>query len=346
MTKATSAMSCSAVIMLVLASCTSVPAHQDPGYALTASYPLGGPGRWDLLAVDPLHHHLLISRSDHVQVMDTSSGRQVGTLDATDGVHGIETAPGLVHGYASNGRTDTVTEFDLETLQRIRDIKLSGHSPDAMAYDSLSGRLFVFNADSNNASVIDPALGKEIAVIAFDGNPELAVSDGNGHVFVNIEDKAELVRIDATSMQVAQSWALQGCDGPTGLAFDRVHGRLFSACQNQAMVVTDANDGHQVARIAIGKGPDGAAFDQQAQLVFIPNGKSGTLTIAHEDDADHFRVVQTLATTPGARTIAIDPQSHRLYLPAAAYGAQPQDSHKRPDMLPDSFRVLVVSQAD
>ena len=346
MTKPMRAMSCSAVFILVLASCTNVPTHQQTGYALKASYPVGGPGRWDLLAVDPVHHHLLMSRSDHVQVMDTLSGRQVGTLDATDGVHGIEIAPGLAHGYASNGRADTVTEFDLATLQRIRDIKVSGHSPDAMIYDSFSGKLFVFNAHSNNASVIDPALGKEIALIAFDGNPELAVSDGKGHVFVNIEDKGELVSIDASSMQVAQTWALQECDGPTGLAFDPAHRRLFSACQNQTMVVTDANDGHQVARIAIGEGPDGAVFDQQAQLVFIPNGKSGTLTIAHEDDPDHFRVVQTLATKPGARTIAIDPQSHRLYLPAAEYGASPQDSHKRPEMLPDSFRVLVVANTD
>jgi len=200
----------------------------------------------------------------------------------------------------------------------------------------------VFNAHSNNASVIDPVTGKELATIPFAGNPELGASDGKGHVFVNIEDKGEVVSIDAASMQIQHIWALDGCEEPSGLAIDVEHSRLFSVCQNGTMAITDAQDGHEVARVAIGEGPDGAAFDPQTQNAFSPNGQSGTLTVVHEDDPDHFRITQTLTTQHSARTIALDPETHRLYLPAAQFGATPADPTQRPEMVPDSFRVLAV----
>jgi YVTN family beta-propeller protein len=328
-----------------LTACSHVPAHStaaaDASYAVTRKFAIGGEGRWDLLAVDSARHHLFLSRSDHVDVVDTVTGARVGALAGTDGVHGIAVAPARMRGYSTNGKSNSVTEFDLATFARIRDIPVSGQSPDALLLDAGSGRLFVFNAKSNNASVIDVATGKEIATLAFDGNPELPAADGRGYVFVNIEDKGQLVRIDAAAMNL-DTWALSGCEEPTGLAIDAEHARLFSACHNGTMAVTDANDGHPIAYVAIGDGPDGAAFDAQRQLVFIPNGKSGSLTLVHEDDPDHYRVAQTLPTQASARTIVLDPDTHRLYLPAARFAPQPEGSKERPPMLPDSFTVLEV----
>jgi DNA-binding beta-propeller fold protein YncE len=313
---------------------------------VSRQFAIGGEGRWDLLAVDAPRHHLFLSRSDHVDIVDTRTGARIGALAGTDGVHGIAIAPALMRGYASNGHGDSVTEFDLARFARIRDIAVSGHSPDALLFDAHSGRLFVFNAHSNNASVIDPVSGKEIATLDFDGNPELPAADGRGHIFVNIEDKGQLVRIDAVAMKVLDTWQLPGCEEPTGLALDIDHARLFSACHNGTMAITDANDGHPVAQVAIGEGPDGAEFDALRQLVFIPAGKSGSLTIVHEDDPDHYRVMQTLPTQTSARTIVLDPQSHRLYLPAARFAPQPEGSKERPPMLPDSFTVLEVGSGE
>jgi YVTN family beta-propeller protein len=318
---------------------------KSPAYAIGATYSVAGEGRWDLLAVDSERHHIFLSRSDHVQVVDTRNGQVVATLAGTDGVHGFAIAPSLHRGFATDGRANAVTEFDLVTLQRVRDIKVSGQSPDAALFDPVSGRVFVFNAKSNNASVIDPASGKEVATIAFAGNPELGVSDGHGHVFVNIEDKGELVEIDSKTMQAVHTWELTGCEEPTGLAMDVAHARLFSVCQNRTMVITDAGSGRQVARVAIDDGPDGAEFDAQAQSAFSANGKSGTLTVVHEDDAEHFHVAQTLATQASARTIALDPQTHRLYLPAARFAPQAEGTKERPSMLPESFSLLMVEDA-
>lgn len=337
-----------ASLALLLVGCAHAATANAPAtaaYAVSAAYPLAGDGHWDLLAVDSQRHHVFVSRGDRVQVMDAVDGQLAGILPATDGVHGIAIASALGRGFTTNGKANTLTEFDLETLQRVRDITLTGESPDAEVFDSPTGHLFVFNAKSNNASVIDAATGTEIAVIAFDGNPELGASDEHGHVYVNIEDKAQVVVIDTASLQVTHTWALAGCEGPTGLALDAAHARLFSACDNGVMAVTDANNGRQVARVAIGEGPDGAGFDPQAQMAFSANGKSGTLTVVHEDDPEHFRVVQTLVTRRSARTMVIDPATHRLYLPAADFEAPVKGSQQRPAMVAGSFRVLAVWDA-
>lgn len=332
------------LFLFALAGCHAF-APRDASYSVGAIYPVAGGGGWDLLAVDPQRAHLFLSRSDRVQVLDTRDGHLAATLAGTDRVHGVAIATALNRGYTTNGASNSVTEFDLHSLQRIRDIGVSGQSPDAILYDAFSKHVFVFNARSNDASVIDPLSGREIATIAFEGNPELGVTDGKGHVFVNIEDKAELVAIDAGTMRVTHTWPLPGCTEPSGLALDVAHARLFSVCQNGSMAITDAGNGRQVARVAIGEGPDGVAFDADRQTVFSPNGKSGTLTIVHEDDPDHFRVAQTLATQASARTIALDPASHRLYLPVASFSGEPAPGQRRPPMVPGSFRVLMVTPA-
>jgi DNA-binding beta-propeller fold protein YncE len=245
-----------------------IPSGADPGYSVQARFVVGGEGRWDLLGVDSGSNRVFLSRSDHVDVVNGSSGKRVGTIANTAGVHDIAIVPSLGRGYTSNGKTNSLTEFDLKTLKPLREIRLGGQSPDAMAFDPLSGHLFAFNAHSNNVSVVDPRVGKEIALIGFEGNPELAVSDGQGNLFVNIEDKAQLVEIDTRKNLVTHTWALAGCEEPTGLAIDLAHQRLFSACANQVMVVTDASSGRQVAKLPIGEGPDGAAFDVASQNAF------------------------------------------------------------------------------
>jgi YVTN family beta-propeller protein len=328
-------------LMLALAGCqSSLP--RPSRFAVGATYPVEGPGGWDLLAVDAQRAHLFLSRGDRVQVLDTRDGHLAGTVAGTAGAHGVAVAEALHRGYITNGASNTVTEFDLDTLQRVRDLPVSGQSPDALLYDAFSGHLFVFNARSNNASVIDPASGREIATIAFEGNPELGATDGKGRVFVNIEDKGQVVEIDAGKLRIAHTWALADCEGPTGLALDVVHARLFSACDNQVLAVTDADSGRNVARVPIGEGPDGVAYDPALRMVFSPNGKSGTLTVVQQDDADHYRVLQTLPTQTSARTLALDPASHRLYLPAARFAGAPAPGQRRPPMVPGSFNVLMV----
>lgn len=329
---------------LILASTAIVAAgHTADTYGVRDKYAVGGDGRWDLLAVDPSRHRVFLSRSDRVDVVDTATGKIVGTIGGTDGVHGIAIAAKLGRGYATNGKANSVTEFDLNRLERTRDIPVTGKSPDAVVYEPTTGRVFAFNARSNNVSVIDAGKGTETAVIAFEGNPELAVDDAHGHVFVNIEDTAQLVEIDARRLEVMATWHLDGCESPTGLAIDTKTARLFSTCQNRRMVITDARSGRQVAQLPIGEGPDGAAFDPVTHDAFSADGKSGTLTVVHEDDANHFRVIQNVATQAGARTVAIDPVAHRLYLPTAQFAA-PAQPNTRPEPVPGSFTVLVVSR--
>ncbi|HEV2606549.1 MAG TPA: YncE family protein, partial [Xanthomonadaceae bacterium] len=225
--------------------------------------------------------------------------------------------------------------------------KVTGKDPDAIIYDPASKRVITFNGDSANATLIDPATRKVVGTVAFDGTPEFARSDEHGRVFVNIEDKGELTAIDPKSATVVATWPLAGCKDPSGLAFDAVHRRLFSVCQNRKMVVTDADTGKHVADVPIGAGPDGAAFDPTRGLVFSPNGDDGTLTIVHEDDADHYRVVATIPTQKDASTIVLDESAHRLYLPAAEFDPLPTNAppHVGPRMKANSFTVLEVGEA-
>lgn len=330
------------LLLACLAGCAGSGPRSATTLAVTAHWPVAGEGRWDLLDVDPQAHRLYLSRSDRVQVLDTASGALVGEVPGTDGVHGIATVPSLGRGYATDGRTDRVTEFDLRTLAVLRQIAVSGHSPDAILYDPHSRHLFVFNARSNNASVVDPAAGRELSSIAFAGNPELAATDGAGHVYVNLESRGEVVDIDSTASRIVAVHAMEDCEEPTGLGLDARHARLFSACANGVMAVTDARDGHAVARVPIGDGPDGLAFDAVRGLVLVPNGRSGTLTVIHEDTPDRYVVRQTVATATGARTVALDPTTHRAYLPTAQFGPKPAGEDARPPMVPGSFEVQVV----
>lgn len=333
-----------ALFAITLSACATSNDHTTASsMRVVAHWPVAGEGRWDLVDVDPGAHRLYLSRSDRVQAVDTLSGALIGEVPGTAGVHGIAIVPSSGRGYATDGKSDAVTEFDLGTLAVTRQIPVSGHSPDAVIFDTHSRRLFVFDAGSNEASVIDVASGKEVSTIAFDGNPELAATDNAGHLYVNLESSSKVVEIDTDAARVLHTWPLAGCEEPTGLALDAKHARLFSACANGIMAVTDARDGRAVAQVPIGDGPDGIAFDAERGWILVPNGRSGTLTVVQQDAPDRYHVRQTLETQVSARTIAFDPATHRAYLPAARFGPKPAGNPEaRAPMLANSFDVIVV----
>jgi YVTN family beta-propeller protein len=305
---------------------------------------LGGVGGWDYPLVDSASHRLYLSRGDRVTVVDTVTGKTVGEIAHTDGVHGVALAPRHGVGFTSNGKANTVSVFDLKSLQVLTEIAIAGRGPDAILYDRASDRVLTFNGKSEDITVIDARKRTVVATIKLDGKPEFAVSDGRGHVLVNNESKGEVEQLDPRGARVLATWTLGECEEPTGLAVDIAHRRTFSVCQNGVMVVLDADTGRRVAQLPIGAGPDGAAFDPKLGLAYSANGEEGTLTVVHEDDPDHFHVVANVPTQASARTITLDEGSHRLYLPAANFGPLPADAsaQSRPPMLPDSFGVVVL----
>ena len=262
-------------------------------------YNVGGDGGWDLLAFDAKHHRLFISRSTHVQVIDVDSGKVVGDIPGTEGVHAIALADDLNVGFTSNGKGNSVTVFDLTTLDVIETIKISGLNPDAILYEPKSKHILTFNGHSANATVIDAVTHKEINTISLPGKPELAVSDNAGNVFVNIEDKNEIVAIDSASNKVLKRFPIGSGIEPTGLAIDKEHNRLFSVCANNKMEILDSKTGNIVSIVDIGAKPDSAAFDPSLGIAFSSNG-DGTLTIVKEIDPDHFSVSQNVITQKGA----------------------------------------------
>lgn len=315
-------------------------------FTITNRYNIGGKGGWDLITFDTKHHHLFISRSSHVQVMDADTGKVVDDIPNTDGVHGIALADDLNLGFTSNGKSNSVTVFDLTTLNVLETIKISSLNPDAIIYEPMSKHIFVFNARSFNATVIDAVTRKEINTIDLPGKPELAVSNSVGNVFVNIEDKNEIVVIDSNTSKILKIFPIGSNEEPSGLAIDKVHNRLFSVCANNKMIVLDSETGSIISEVTIGSGPDSAAFDPNLGIAFSSNG-DGTLTIIKENDLEHFSVLQNLSTQKGARTLAYDPEKHRAYLVTASFGAYPPATtahpKPRPAIIPNSFVVLVVS---
>lgn len=331
---------------LILLAClpqVAGAASPPPVSQLLSRLPLAGSGGWDYLSFDAQHRHLFVSRGDRVLVIDVDANKQIGTIADTAGVHGIAIAPDLQRGFTSNGKTASVTVFDLGTLKTVATIAGTGEKPDAILYDSASHHVLTFNGKSGTASVIDPASNKVIATIALPGKPEFAVADGAGHVYVNIEDKSELVQLDSLHDKLLQTWPLAPCESPSGLAIDTKHHRLFAVCDNRTMAVVDAADGHHVADVAIGDGPDAVVFDAADAMVYSSNGESGTITAVHEDDPDHFTVTATIPTQASARTLTLDPKLHRLYLSAARLGVAKQ-ANGRPTIEPDSFGILTVGR--
>ncbi len=322
-------------------------AHADAEhYKVTQRLPLPGDGGWDYPSVDPSTHLLYLSRADHVAVVDTASGKLVADIADTPGVHGIALAPELNRGYISCGKADLVKVFDLKTRAVLATVA-TGAGPDAILYEPATQRVFAFNGHGHSATVIDAKTNAVVATIPLGGKPEFARADDSGQVFVNIEDTAELAVLDAKTATLKSRWPLPHCEEPSGLALDAAHRRSFSTCGNQVLAVTDVDSGKPVASVPIGKGVDGAEFDPATRNVYSANGE-GTLTVVHEQAPDSYQVSQTLSTQRGARTIALDGASHRLYLPTAEFGPTPPPSadqpHARPPVLSGTFVVLVVAK--
>jgi DNA-binding beta-propeller fold protein YncE len=309
------------------------------GYHIVGEIAIGGEGGWDYLTVDSAARRLYVSHATHVVVVDLDTNKVVGDIPDTPGVHGIAIAPELNRGFISNGRGNNVTIFDLKTLKATGAVA-TGENPDSIRYDAVSGRVFAFNGRSKSATAIDAKAGTVAATITLPGKPEFSVADGKGHVFVNIEDTNEIVDIDAAKATVAKKYSLSPCDGPSGLAIDTKSRRLFSVCSNRLMAVSDPDAGKVVATPAIGAGSDGAAFDAGAGYAFSSNG-DGTLTIVAQSGGK-WDVLENIATERGARTIAVDEKTHKVYLPTAK--TAPSTGGGRASYLPNTFKVLVVGK--
>ena len=326
--------------LLILGLLPAMLAMAAPtGYHILGEVKIGGEGGWDYLTVDSAAHRLYVSHATHVAVVDVDSGKVVGDIPDTQGVHGIAVAPELNKGFTSNGRANNVTIFDLKTLKAIGQVP-TGENPDSIRYDAVSGRVFTFNGRSNNSTAIDAKTGKVAGTIALGGKPEFSVADGKGMVFVNIEDKNEIVAIDAAKLSVAKRYSLSPCDGPSGLAIDTKSRRLFSVCSNRLMAVSDPDSGKVLATPAIGQGSDGAAFDPGTGYAFSSNG-DGTLTVVQQAGGK-WEVLENIATERGARTIALDDKTHKVYLPTAR--TAPSQGGGRATYLPDTFKVLIVGK--
>ncbi|HYS53048.1 MAG TPA: YncE family protein [Thermoanaerobaculia bacterium] len=329
---------------LVLA--LGLAAELQAAYHVVRHIPIGGTGGWDYLTVDSAARRLYVSHSDRVEVVDIDRQKIVGTIPKTEGVHGIAIAPDLHRGFVSNGRANSMTIFDLDKLSTINEVKTSGDNPDAILYDPATKHVFTFNGRGQNTTVFDGD-GKTVATIPLGGKPEFAQSDRAGHVFVNIEDKNEIVDIDAKNLTVAHRWAIAPCEEPSGLAIDRAHHRLFAVCGNQKMVVVDNQSGAVVASVQIGKGVDGAAFDDKKQMAFSSNGADATITVVREVSPKDFEIAENVPTLRGARTIALDEKTGHVFVPTAQFGPPPAPTpdrpRPRPSILPDTFEVIEVA---
>ncbi len=327
-------------IGFVLLATTAVLAAVATGadYKVVKTWKLGGDGGWDYLTVDSDGHRLFIARATRVMVIDTESGKQVGEIPDTPGVHGVALVPDLGRGFTSNGREDTVSVFDLKTLALQKKIKV-GNGPDAIVYDPFSKRVFTFNGRGHDTTAVDASKGEVVGKVDLGGKPEFAVTDGKGTMWVNIEDTSELVAFDPVKLAVKSRWKLADCEEPTGLTLDRKNRRLFAGCGNKKMAIVNADDGKIVASPAIGDGCDATAFDADLGLAFASAG-DGTITVIHEDSADKFSAVQTVTTQKGARTMALDSKTHQIFTVTANVGPRPERKVE-----PDSFVVLVVEGA-
>jgi len=317
----------SAIALLLLA--IVLPASGQPLPALHDSILIGGTGGWDYVTCDTNANRLYVSHEERVEVVDLTTRKRIGSVEGTVGVHGIVIAG---KGFTTNGKDATVTVFDPATLREVKRIPLTGKKPDAILFEPVSGRVFTFNGGSGNCSAIDTQSLDDVGTLRLNGAPESAVAEGTGMVFVNIEDKNEVVKFDASSLHIEARWPLSPGATPTGLAIDRTNHRLFAGCRNQLLIVLDANTGTVVTSVPIGKGVDGVSFDTERQMIYVSN-KDGTLDIIRQRSPLQYEHVASIPTIRGAKTMALDERHHRVYLPAS----RPSADGARGD-----FRVYVV----
>jgi len=321
----------------------------DGPYHFGKEIPVGGEGGWDYLSIDDTARRLYVSHGTKVVVIDIDKDAVVGEITNTPGIHGLAPAPELQRGFTSNGRENKCSIVDLKTLQTIEKVD-TDQGPDGMLYDPGQQEAYIFNGRGQSATVIDANAAKVVATIALGGRPESAAVDPKGgHVYDNLEDKNEVVAIDTKTHSVVDRWAIAPGEEPAGLAIDVLHHRLFVGCHNKLMLMVDNTNGKVVASVPIGQGVDFSCFDPGTQLAFSSCG-DGTVTIAHEDSPDKLTAIQTLVTERGARTMAFDPKTHRIYLASAKFEAPAAGAssggRERPRMAPDSFKILVYEMGN
>lgn len=334
----------SALSLSILCSSAGV-AWAAASYHLSSSISIPGSGGWDYLAADSENRRLYVSHNTVVDVVDLDSEKVVGQVAGTNGVHGIAIAHDLGRGFISAGRDNQVVIFDLKTLATIGTAR-TGANPDGILYEPKTQRVFAFNGRSNNATVINGKDGSVVSTIDLGGKPEFPVADGKGSIFVNVEDKNEVVHIDAKTLEVKAHWSIAPAESPSGLAIDTEHHRLFSVCDGKVMVVLNYENGKIVARVRIGDGPDAASYDPGTHTAFSSNS-DGTVTVVKVEAHDKY-IPSSVETKKGARTMTVDLKTHKLYLSSADYGpapeATPSNPHPRPAIVAGSFKVLVLSE--
>ncbi len=308
----------------MLAALPSVAADE---FAITRKVPIPGQGSWDYLNVDEGARRLYVSHGTQVEVIDVDTLDIVGNIPKTEGVHGIAIAPELGRGFVSNGQASTVTIFDLKTLKKIADVP-AGKKPDAIIYDPASSRVFAFNGGSNSATAIDAATGKVAGTIELGGRPEFAAADGNGYVYDNLEDESTVLKINSRTLKIEHRWPTAPCSSPSSMAIDRANHRLFLGCRSRVMAVINADTGKVITTLPIGDHVDATAYDAQTKLIFNSNGE-GTITVIRQEGPDKYSILQTVKTVPKAKTMALDPKTHHLFLSTAESG---------------QFEVLVVGR--
>jgi YVTN family beta-propeller protein len=314
-------------VILILSCAIFAAAANSGGYSVTKKIPIAGQGSWDYLTVDEGARRLYVSHGVQVEVLDIDTLNVAGNISKTPGVHGIAVAPEFGRGFVSNGQASTVTIFDLKTLKPIADVP-TGQKPDAIIYDPATSRVFAFNGGSNSATAIDAATGKVVGTVDLGGGPEFAAADGKGFIFDNLEDESLVLKINSRELKVEQRWPTAPCSSPSSMAMDRANRRLFVGCRSKVMAVLDADSGKMIATLPIGDHVDATAFDPATKLIFNSNGE-GTITVIHEDSPDKYSAVETVKTAPRAKTMALDPKTHRLFLSTAENG---------------QFEVLVVGK--
>jgi DNA-binding beta-propeller fold protein YncE len=335
-------------LLLTGLAVTAAGAAEPAGYRLLKTIPVPGDGGWDYVTVDDAARRVYVSHATQVDVLDADSGEIKGKIPDTPGVHGIAVAPEAGRGFTTNGRDDTVTVFDLKTLETLDHVK-TAKGPDAVLYDPDTRQVFAFCGRGHSATVIDAAKGKVTGTLDLGGQPESGVSDGAGLVFVNLEDKAELLKIDARNLKVLERWPLAPGRTPTGLALDRRNHRLFVGCRGGGtgraglQVVVNADTGKVITTLPIGEGVDACAFDPETGLAFS-SCRDGTVTVVRQENPEDYKVVETIKTRQGSKTMALDPKTHRLFLPGAEFKAAGDNPRGRPSPVPGSFVVMVFGK--
>lgn len=329
------------LLSLVLLAATSSFTQTKTGLHVTNTFHIASSGGWDYLEIGPLNDWLYVSHGTQVNIINKKTGDSVGVIENTTGVHGIAFDVANSKGYTSNGRLNNVYVFDMNTNKVLTTIS-TGQNPDAILYEPFSKMIITCNGRSNNLSIIDPAQNKTIDSVAVGGKPETAVSDGQGKLFVNVEDKNEIVVVDTRTFKVISHWSIEPGESPTGLAYDKDTKRLFAGCEKMLMVI-DATNGKVVDKITIGDGCDGVAFDASSKNIYTSNGE-GTMSVIHEESANKFTLLENITTLRGARTIAIDKATGLLYLPTAAFEPMQAGEKGRPKMKAGTFQVMVIGK--